>query len=426
VKVKINKSVQHSLSGAISLGIGVGGAKLITLAALPIITRLYQPADMGLLSLFSSAIMLFAPVLTFQYERALPLPKRSSVAINIFVLQLLIIVSMTFVLTVFLAFFNDVLFLKFSMKELSVFWWLLPLGAAFYALYRALQMWATRERRYSVMSNAELVQSAVGNLVKILIGLLSASSMGLLVGHIIALCGGGLRLLAYFFSSIRMLKHHVSLRRLRAVAIRYASYPIFRLPSQLILILATYWPIFFIGVAFGVAEAGQFGLAMMALTLPINLIARTMSNAYYGEIANLGLNANEKIRTSVFAVLGIYSVVGIVLSLLIYFIAPLLFPLVFGDEWVRAGKYAAILSIYLAFQFIAVPVMSVLSVFKQEKIDLLLNIQRLILVVGGFALSDYLGLALEQTLIMYSLIMVLHYCFSIYRVIRVIPKTSKK
>ena len=60
--------------GVVTLASGTAAAQLLTVLALPLITRLYSPADYGTLAVYSSTITLLLVVASLRYEVAIPLP----------------------------------------------------------------------------------------------------------------------------------------------------------------------------------------------------------------------------------------------------------------------------------------------------------------------------------------------------------------
>ena len=417
-------STRRAIRGMLTLATGAGAGKLIGIASLPIITRLYSPADIGALAVFASFLMLAAPLLTLQYRQALPVPRTDGAAINLLCLCASLIFGMSSFLAAALALAADPLFRALSMDAVASWWWMLPLGTAVYALFTTCQLWATRRRRYGAIARAEVTQSAAGNGAKIALAFALPPPLGLLVGHVVAQGGGIVQLGAVTVPDIARLWRHVTLRRVRTVARQYQGFPLFRLPSQLVLILSSQAPVFFIAAFFGAATAGQFGLAMMALSMPMNLIGRTMAKAFFGEMAHLGRRAGPEIRQSVLLLTRLLGAVGLVVALLLYFAAPPLFPLLFGPQWAEAGAFAAILAILVTFQFVAAPIMNVLSVFRREDVYLQLNLQRLCLVAAVFGCAYLFELPIDVTLLAYSMLLAMHYILCFFRVLSVMPRQT--
>jgi O-antigen/teichoic acid export membrane protein len=423
--VREDGMVRRTLHGMAVLAGGSGASKLITLVSLPIITRLYLPADMGALAVFAAFVVLLSPVLTFQYHRALPVPRSDTAAANLMVLSFFSVLGISVALSAVLWFAAEPLLWLLSMEALLPYWWLLPLGTAVYALYGILQLWATRRRAYRLMAAVEVGHSLGGNGAKIGLAFVLPPPVGLLLGHVFAPGGGVLWLVAQFRFEIRKLLRRVRPTRIRAMAWHYRQFPIFRMPSQLLLMLSSQTPVLFIAAVYGPATAGQFGLAMMALSMPMNLLGRNMGKAFFGEAAHQGRAVPTALRKSVLRVTGLMASVGVMIAAALILAAPPLFPLLFGPDWDEAGRFAATLALFLAFQFAAVPVMNVLSVLEREVVYLQLDLQRVVLLLLVFGVSLALALTALQFILMYSLAMALHYIVCFLRVLRELKLTNK-
>ena len=61
--------------GVAVLGGGAAAAQAIAVAASPILTRLYSPADFGVLAVYTSLVSLLGAVAALSYHQAIPLPE---------------------------------------------------------------------------------------------------------------------------------------------------------------------------------------------------------------------------------------------------------------------------------------------------------------------------------------------------------------
>ncbi|ARB45398.1 lipopolysaccharide biosynthesis protein [Alloalcanivorax xenomutans] len=249
---------------------------MIGIAAIPVLTRLYSPDDFGVLSVFSALIMILAPIITLRYVLAIPLPRHNGIAFNLLVLSFGLMVFVCIFVSVLLCFFGAQLLAPFSMQVLAPFWWLITLGLLATSGYEILTFWAMRRRDYRTIARTNIWQSFSGSLIKIILGLLALKPLGLLIGGVAEKGGGISVLLRRFFIEFKDNWKHLRWSRVRKVAWRHRGFPIYRVPSQFMLITATQSPLLFIAWQYNAEITGQFGLAMMALTLPLNLIGSSM------------------------------------------------------------------------------------------------------------------------------------------------------
>lgn len=73
--------------GMMTLALGSSIGRVIGIASIPVLTRLYSPADFGVLAVFTALVAILAPLVTLRYALALPLPRHDGVAMNLLVLS---------------------------------------------------------------------------------------------------------------------------------------------------------------------------------------------------------------------------------------------------------------------------------------------------------------------------------------------------
>ena len=68
---------------------GTAVAQLLLALAMPVLTRLYTPADYGALAVYSSMLTVLVVVASLRYEPAIPLPEDEMTAGSLLVLTFL-------------------------------------------------------------------------------------------------------------------------------------------------------------------------------------------------------------------------------------------------------------------------------------------------------------------------------------------------
>ena len=132
--------------GVLILGSGTAVAQLIGIVTMPIITRLYTPADLGVLAVYSSVLAIFGVGATLRYELAYGLPKENDDAINLFGLSLILLCLTTIGFTLILLFGKDLLINTFDLGAIEQYIWFLLIGFFGMGLYTTLNYWAVRQR----------------------------------------------------------------------------------------------------------------------------------------------------------------------------------------------------------------------------------------------------------------------------------------
>lgn len=415
-------SASNVFKGMATLALGSGTARLIGIAAIPILTRLYSPEDFGILAVFSALILILAPLLTLRYVLAIPLPRHEGMAFNLLVLSVGLMFIITLLATLILWVFGEPLLALFSMEVLAPWWWLIALGLLAAAIYEMLTLWATRQRNYRVIASTHVWQSVLGSITKVALGLLAFKPFGLLVGQVVTQGGGSLKLVNNFQNDFKNNYHYLRWSRMRIVAWRYRGFPIYRVPSQFLMAFSVQAPLLFIAMLYNPQTTGQLGLALMAIGLPVQLFGRTLAKAFYAEAASLGNKQSVEIRQMTYAVLKRLAFFSLLPALALYLFGPAIFKLAFGERWELAGTFASILAVYLVFQFIQTPVSHVFYLFDGQKALLWLNVQRVVIILGCFGGAYILELSAELSIWIYSFALSAHYGLSTIYALRFIPE----
>jgi O-antigen/teichoic acid export membrane protein len=408
------------------LAAGSGAAKAIGLAVTPIITRLYSPEQYGVYMLFVACIALLAPLASLRYAAALPLPKREGSATALLAATLALLVVSVSVLALVFAAFSQPLFSLLSAESLAAYWPLLVLAVACAGLYEILTNWSMRRKAFRVMVRAEVSQSVLGGAIKIGLALAALQRIGLFVGHIAAQAMACVMLAAGAWRETRSHFRRVSLRTMRIVVARYAAFPGYRLPSQLLLNFGQQAPMLFASAIYGAATAGQLGLALVALALPLALVIQTTGQAYYAEIARIGRTDPERILQITRGVMFRLLSLGLLPTLVLMLGGTTLFPLLFGARWHDAGVFASILSVYLLAQFVANPLSHALNVFDKQHIYLRLNLVRTGMIVGIFAISHAAELSAFAAIAAYSVVLSIQYVMTTVTIFAVIRNEAAR
>lgn len=405
--------------GMATLALGSGIGRVIGIVSIPVLTRLYSPEDFGVLAVFTAFVAILAPLVTLRYVLALPLPRHDGAAMNLLVVAIGLMVTLTAIVTLVLWLWSDTLLSLVSMQVLSPWWWLIALGVLGTATYEMLTMWATRKRAYKVIAQTNVMQSVAGAVIKIGMGLVALQPIGLLVGQVVAQAGGTVRLLRGFTGDLSANWRHVSASRLRKAAWRHRGFPIWRVPSQFLMVFSVQAPMLFMALMYDAETTGQFGLAMMALSLPIGLIGNSAGKALYGEASALIKSDPGKVSVIAQQVQARLFFIALLPGVALLIFGEALFILAFGIEWATAGVFASILSITMVFNFTSAPLVQLMNLFSNQTVFLLINVIRSVGLCVIFLYSSALSLVPADTVILYSVSTALFYlCVSVFIVSR--------
>lgn len=308
--------------------------QLIGLAALPLITRLYSPADFGILATYAATLAIIAPVAAWRFDAAIPAAKTDREGDELLLLALGAGVLTALVCTLMIE-----LFVKYSpiapvgLRDpwLRMF---MPLGIVAASWTVALQFAAIRRKQFSIIGITRLIQPAVGSSVQVGFGC-AGLTQGLVIGHFINSGAGVSLLFRRQWPSVRRRWKVTSPKRLRQVARAYRHFPRQSVLEELARNLSLQLPLLLLATWMGAVEAGVVFMAMRLLGTPQVVLANSISQLFYGNCRTYSLEGR----------LG-SEVLRLTERLSLFFILPMLFfgwlgaPLagvVFGETWKPLG-----------------------------------------------------------------------------------------
>ncbi len=347
-------------------------AQAIGIVVYPILTRMYAPEDFALLSLFTSIVGVLTLVATAEYQYAIVLPKSDEHAGALTHVCLVLLLSLFTLLCLTLPFARPIAAL-FKAPELARWWWMMPLSVLGAGLWNILNYWYLRRKEFLRVSGYQITQSIFSASGKIGLGLIGWLRGGMIVASVFA------PLLSILISGVLAWKKHLrtllhpSRSDMLFVAHQYANFPKFNLPRSLVNSLGVALPIWLLTPNFGLADVGQFSIAMMAAFVPLSIIARACYQVLFQRVAELVQN-----RQSVASVLWRFSLwmsaaVAIGLAV-IYLIVPQLVTLFFGAEWMKAASIIRALYPFIVLTPLCGSLCFLPDVFAKQKTALFMEV----------------------------------------------------
>ncbi len=352
-------------AGDFAVGVGhlVGGAfvaQLLTIAASPLLTRLYNPEDFGLLAAFTGALMLTNVVSRMRYEMAIPLSRSDLVAANVSALALLIAGLMSVIFSIALTFHEAWIYQYFRINGIEAVFWLFPVGVFFAGAYVVFSYWATRKRRFLSIAQARVQQSATT-----LVAQLASYGFGgvsLLVGYVAGHVVGFLSLSRILVNDASATK--VSIAGMKRVACRYRRFPLFYGSGGLLNSAGQYITPLVFAISFGAVSTGLYALANRILLLPMGLVGNSVGQAFFPSAVDayrLG-----QLRGSVESLHRHLCEFGLPPIFLMALAAPELFAFVFGEAWRQSGEYARWMAPWMYWQLVSSPLSTVFAVAEEQ------------------------------------------------------------
>jgi O-antigen/teichoic acid export membrane protein len=413
--------------GIVILGSGTIISQILGLIFIPVLTRIYPPEIYGTLAVFSSLLSLLIIGSSLRYDLTIQLVEMDEDAEYLFILSLVIISILTIILFIILIFLGNYFAVMFHFEFIAPYYWLFCVGFFGISLYNILTDWTLRTKEYVRISHTRIAQSITASVSKIIFGILSFGSLGLICGEILGRMAGIGTLGRPILPRIWVKINKIDLHKLRSLGHKFRAFPAFSLPSSFINEISLQVPILFISGMFGFQIVGLYSLSYSVLVLPVSFVSGSVAMAYIAESAELfRQKSTETLALYLKTTKKLFSFSAPVI-LLGAIISPVLFPVIFGSAWKDAGMFVLPLSLMVIAQFV-VSSTDRLELYGYNHWELGYNIIRTFLVLSGFYLSSLFRLSPVATVLVYSLIMtsmyIVNYSLNIKAIVRGLHKND--
>lgn len=341
------------IKNSITLSGGVAVAQFLPMLFYPVLGRVFTAEEFGLLATITSVTSILAVVATGKYESGILIASTKREAATLAVLSLFISLIFLIVSYFLLQFvMGDTLSVWLKEPHLRQWLFVCPVAAFSIVVFNVYNEWCVRQKYFKGLSANKIVNSGAIVLFKTLFGFVKVVPQGLVVGDTLG------RMVSAAVCVVRALARDgaefckVSFGEMKRCAVKFAEFPKFTMPGQLLNTIGMQFPILFIAAFFSKADVGHFSMAMAIFAIPITVISGAVRDVFRQR-------ANEDYRTQGNC-LAIFKRVTLILSLtalaalavFVWFL-PDLTMLFLGKQWFLAGRYAQYLSVAMALSFVS-------------------------------------------------------------------------
>lgn len=385
----------RSLGGIARSFVVVGGATLIgqgvNIAAAPILARLYEPTDFGLLASFAAILSVLLAVGSLRFDLAIPIATDRDEAVHLLVLSNGISLLASVLLTVALVVWGPWLAAVIGAPDLVPLLWLLPLALFLGSFTQALASWAVYARSFSHLAGMRLVQGVTQAAAQLVLGVVRVGAIGLILGDVIGRVAGAGRLIRSSLSDLRA----TSVTRAGIVQRARQRWAFARVmtAASLLSTLSLQVPYLMIPALFDLGSSGQYFLAFRLLSLPASLVIAAVGQVFFGEASARSVEP-ARLRELTFDAAASLLTFSIPTYLIVMVAGQALVVAVFGAEWQLAGLFAQVMAPSLIFWSVANPMSSLPLIGGRQRENLFFTVAELGLKVMALALG-----ALQHSLI---------------------------
>ncbi len=387
-KLRDNRFIRN----VITVAFGSVGAQAITMALMPVVTRLYSPEAFGVLGAFAGIITVLMPVAALTYPMAIVLPKSDRDAIGLAKLSLKLALITSVIVALALTLFGGEIAHLLNATDAQSYLLLVPVAMFFSAIHQVTEQLGFRFHQFRWSAKAALLQSTLINTSKVAIGYYYPTGFALVSLQTITAATHGMFIWLGIRTTVerQVKKDYISKSTSAGDLVKtYSDFAKFRAPQVLINAISQSLPVLMLATFFGTVAAGYFALARTAVGIPSALLGKAVGDVFYPKISAAASNDEELYPLVKKAVL-LLSAAGVIPFSVVIIFGPLLFSLVFGSEWETAGEYARWLAVWMFFMYINSPAVKSIAVVEKQELHLLFTC----ITVAIRAASLYLGYSL--------------------------------
>lgn len=367
------------------LGSGQTWAQIAQLAFIPVLTRLYSPAQYGEFALFSLVSTAGTVFCTWRYELAIVLAEDDAKGRDVFALASLLAVACSVAYFMLLRGVGGLVGLLGG----PVMAWLLCMAMLLQSLYLAMGYWLLRLKAYRHEARGRLVLAGGVGLAQVAAAFAWRAGNGLVAGYVLGYALAVAALAWAIALHCPPVSGGVSVGGMLAQARRYRRFPLISTWEVFAGRAALLLPLALLTSFFGAAVTGLFSLARNVYNMPLSLVSEPASRVFLVKAREV-VDDPRALSGMCRAWLWRLGVAGVVVLGMIAWLVPDVFGIMFGDRWVSAGPYMLALLPVTFARFVAVPVMPALIVLEKQVFIFLWQVGLVFIVLLGYGLGGML------------------------------------
>ncbi len=395
--MKMNRLKGNSLvSGIFYMGFGTVIAQLINVLIQPVLTRIVPAETLGIYTYIVSMANIVIPIASLKLEMLVVSETDDNEAqfITDICVWIILIVS---------AVFYIVILVGYSIPGMSTFnkygavVFLAPLLALTNGLRFLFINYNNRYKKYKLITAVAIVREAVRAVIQVVSGLLTFGVVGQAMGYAIS-PAAGLHLQTKEYLDRRKERAKLSFEKAKEIVLKKGKGQILYLvPGQFINSFSHAFVTISITTLFSATVLGYYSAGVRLLEIPILFITSNVNKVCYQRFSENVANKRPLIKT-LFSLIVVLSIISFGCFGVLYFIAPKLSEIVFGQGYYIAGVYIKHLCLMYAIRFVATSFNGVLTIFGKQKYELGLNIALILVVATAYVLVSKFKFDIETYL----------------------------
>lgn len=407
------------------LSMGTAAAQGFSVAAAPLLTRIYSASAIGQLALFINFVSVASVGVSLKYELGIVSAANESEAAQLTYASVLLSVPMSILSGI--ALYLAIRFSWLGFETVPIYATLLMVATLLLVgVFTAFRYWAVRQGHFSLISKTTVGQHAARALSQVGLGFIGGGAGGLMVGELLGRAAGVAEIVRDAGSKVRSLVVGISIRHLLCTLNNNRKLMVYSLPSTFIDTLVANLPVPFVVNLYGLEAGGHYALVQKVLAAPLGLIAASVADTFHNSLAVCARdNPRDMLRLFKRTSLWLFGI-GLVPAVTIAVFGRSLFRAIFGNEWVTAGTLAAISTPWFIAQFVVSPLSRLVFVLRGQEAKLIYDAVILASMFAVVAISFHSHWSLFKTAWAFSLVNTIGYLVYYLVLLRILIKSIQR
>lgn len=398
-----------------TLSSGVVTAQLLSLAFMPVLTRMYPVESFGYFAIYLAFSNLTGIFATLRLEMTIPLAENEAEADHLSSITSGLVLAVGILLAAAFATPGARALLP-SMDQSYSTWVLIALSAALIGWVQVITQRILRNGRLKFISIRHIVDKGSFIVISLTVAKLGFTATGLIIAQT---AGTLLSVVVLLLGSAWWPRIHVG--RIRLLLRKYSDFPKYNTLSMAMGLASNQLPTLFYSNLFSVQSLGFHNLAQRVADAPNTAVTSALGMVFYRRVLNAQPQQYKRIFLRALMWSGLAFLVP---AILVSLIAQPLFSFAFGEKWVPAVPY------FLALLPLTVARMSFTLqqglLIAMRRLDIDFRISALVL--GAQVLGIALGTTLTDTLLgpvmVASLLSTVVYGYALILIYRLVLKAN--
>ena len=378
------------LSGIFYMGFGTVIAQMINVLIQPVLTRIVPAEILGIYTFVVSMANIVIPIASLKLEMLVVSEKDDTEAqlITDVCVWINLIISATYFVIILIG-YNIPGLSTFNKYGAVVF--LAPLLALTNGIRFLFISYNNRYKKYKLITGVAIIREAVRAVIQVISGLLSFGVIGQTMGYALSPVVG-LHLQAKEYLAKRKERKKLTFDKAKEIVLKKGKGQILYLvPGQFINSFSNSFLTISITTLFSATVLGHYSAGVRLLEIPILFITSNVNKVCYQRFSENVANRRPLTKT-LFSLIAVLSVISFGGFGLLFFIAPRLSELVFGQGYYIAGVYIKHLCLMYAIRLVATSFNGIFTIFGKQKYELGLNIALILVAAIAYGFVSKFGL----------------------------------